>query len=130
QFLPAVQNLAQTLAELAKTGDLIREEATRDLVRLAMSIAARVIHREVGVDPDALAGLIRAAFAKLQSREMKKVRIHPALEPSLRKCLEQCGAPANLVISADSALNPSQVFFETSQGILDASVDTQLNEIE
>src|SRR5437870_11357186 len=111
QFLPAAQELAQTLAELARMRDVIREEATQDLVRLAMSIAARVIHREAGVDPDALAGLIRAAFAKLQSRELKKVRMHPGLEPLVRKCLEQAGSPANLSVIADSALNAGELFF-------------------
>jgi len=30
----------------------------------------------------------------------------------------------------DPALNPGELFFDTLQGLLDASVDTQLSEIE
>ena len=78
----------------------IREETIQDLVHLAISIAARVIHREVAVDPDALAGLIQAAFSKLQSREINRVRMHPTLEALVRKLLEQAGAPKNLVSDA------------------------------
>ncbi len=130
QILPAVENIARTLAELARMREALREEATQELVRLATSIAARVIHREVAVDPDALAGLINAAFSKLQSREISRARVHPALEGLVRRCLEQYGAPANLELSPDPALNPGDLIFETSQGILDASVDTQLREIE
>jgi flagellar assembly protein FliH len=89
-----------------------------------------VIHRELAVDPDALAGLVRAAFLKLQSREINRVRMHPALEGMVRKTLEQSGSPKNLVLAADPSMKPSEVFFETSQGILDASVETQLREIE
>jgi flagellar assembly protein FliH len=130
QFRPAVQGLAETLDSLARLRESIREETIQDLVRLATSIAARVIHREVAVDPDALAGLIQAAFSKLQSREINRVRMHPTLEALVRKLLEQAGAAKNLVLMADASLKPSEVFFETSQGMLDASVETQLREIE
>jgi flagellar assembly protein FliH len=130
QFRPAVQGLAETLDTLARLRENIREETIQDLVHLATSIAARVIHREVAVDPDALAGLIQAAFTKLQSREINRVRMHPTLEALVRKLLEQAGAPKNLVLTPDPNLKPAEVFFETSQGILDASVETQLREIE
>jgi flagellar assembly protein FliH len=129
-FRPAVQGLADTLDALARLRENIREETTQDLVHLAISIAARVIHREVAVDPDALGGLIQAAFSKLQSREINRVRMHPTLEALVRKLLEQGGAPKNLVLTPDPSLKPAEVFFETSQGILDASVETQLREIE
>jgi len=130
QFRPAVQGLAETLDSLARLRENVREETLQDLVHLATSIAARVIHREVAVDPDALAGLIQAAFSKLQSREINRVRMHPTLEGLVRKLLEQAGAPKNLVLLPDANLKPAEVFFETSQGILDASVETQLREIE
>jgi len=134
QFRPAVQGLAQTLESLARLRESIREETLQDLVHLAVSIAARVIHREVAVDPDALSGLIQAALAKLQAREISRVRVHPTMEALVRKLLEQSGAHTaaakHLVLAPDPNLKPSEVFFETAQGILDASVETQLREIE
>ena len=130
QIRPAMDGLAKNLAELARLREAIREDATHDLVRLAVSIAARVMHREVSLDPDALTGLVKSAFGKLQAREIQRVRMHPGLEPLVRKSLEQCGAPKNLNLAPDAALQPGDLFFETSQGILDASVDPQLREIE
>ena len=130
QFRPAVLGLAETLGSLARLRENIREETIQDLVHLAVSIAARVIHREVAVDPDALVGLIQAAFSKLQSREINRVRMHPTLEELVRKLLDQSSAPKNLVVMPDPNLKPAEVFFETSQGLLDASVETQLREIE
>lgn len=130
QIRPALEGLARSLTELAGLRQAIRQEAIHDLVRLAISVAARVIHREVAMDPDALSGLVQAAFQKLQSREIHRVRMHPGLESLVNKCLEQCGSPKNLVILPDPALEPGEVFFETSQGALDASVETQLREIE
>jgi flagellar assembly protein FliH len=130
QIRPAMEGLAQTLGELSRLRAVMRDQATEDLIHLAVSIAARVIHREVAIDPDALAGLVKAAFMKVQSREISRVRMHPALEGLVRKSLEQCGAPKNLVLAPDPGLKPGEVFFETAQGNLDASVETQLAEIE
>ena len=130
QVRPAVQGLAETLDSLARLRENIRDETIQDLVHLAVSVAARVIHREVAVDPDALGGLVQAALSKVQSREINRVRMHPTLEALVRKVLEQSGAPKNLVVMPDPSLKPAEVFFETSQGILDASVETQLREIE
>lgn len=129
-FRPAVQGVAEALASLARLRENLREETIQDLVRLAISVAARVIHREISVDPDALGGLIQAALVKVQSREINRVRMHPTLETLVRKVMEQAGAPKNLVVMADASLKPAEVVFETAQGILDASVDTQLREIE
>ena len=130
QIRPAMDGLARNLAELARLRDVIRDEATHDLVHLAVSIAARVLHREVSLDPDALIGLVKTAFLKLQSREIQRVRMHPGLESLVRKSLEQSGPPKNLILASDPALNAGEVLLETPQGILDASVDTQLREIE
>jgi flagellar biosynthesis/type III secretory pathway protein FliH len=44
--------------------------------------------------------------------------------------LELSGAPKHLTLAVDPTVNPGDVVFETSQGVLDASVDTQLREIE
>ncbi|HEX5227932.1 MAG TPA: FliH/SctL family protein [Bryobacteraceae bacterium] len=129
-YRPAVQGVAESLVSLARLRENMRAETMQDLVRLAVSIAGRVIHREISVDPDALGGLIQAALAKVQSREIHRVRMHPTLEALVRKVLDQAGVPKSLVVMADASLKPAEVLFETAQGILDASVDTQLREIE
>ena len=130
QIRPAIDGIARTIGELARMRGVVRQEASEDLVHLAVSIAARVIHRSVAVDHDALAGLVSAAFAKLQSREIHRVRLHPGMENLVQKCLDQCDSPRKLMLVPDPALKPGELFFETSQGALDASVDTQLREIE
>jgi len=130
ELRPTIEGLARSLGELSRTRDRIREETAQELVRLAAVIAARVIHRESTVDPNALLGLVKAAFVKLQSREVQRARMHPALEPLVRQCFGQSGSPKLIELVADPTLRPGDLFFETAQGTLDASVDDQLREIE
>jgi flagellar assembly protein FliH len=48
----------------------------------------------------------------------------------LRQFFEQMGLPHRVEVLADANLAPGGVILESSRGLLDASVDTQLAEIE
>jgi flagellar assembly protein FliH len=126
---PAIQKLADSIAQVARMRDAIREQATDDLVGLALRIASRVMHRDVALDSTVLAGLLRAAFSKLRSQEMCVAHVHPAVEPILRGCLERSGTPKNLYVLTDSKLKPGKVAFETD-ATGDSSADVDLSEIE
>ena len=131
RMLPStLEYVSLALAELERLRQRVRADASQELVRLAIAVAARVVHREMVVNPAAIAPLVRAAVLKLQSRELSRVRMHPSLESSVSKTLEECGAPRNLVLIADSSLSPGDLLFETSQGVLDASLATQFRELE
>ena len=77
QLEPVVQQLGRTIAELTALRSRFRAEAERDVVQLALAIARKVLHRESSIDPDALLGLVKAALAKLDAREVHKVRLNP-----------------------------------------------------
>jgi flagellar assembly protein FliH len=126
----AVERLAATIADVAATrSDTIRR-AEADTVRLAIEIARRVLHRELSVDPNALAALTRAALEKLQSQEIHRVRVHPAQEEVVRTCLQQTGRGQAIEVIADPSQPQGGILFDISRGTLDASVGTQLDEIE
>ena len=131
QQIPSVlENIARAQAQLAQVRERVSLETARELVQLARTVAARVIHRELVIDPSALAGLIRAAYLKVQSREIARVRMHPAIESVVARTLEQCGGPTGVVLMADPAMREGELLFETAQGTLDASLETQLAELE
>jgi flagellar assembly protein FliH len=125
-----VSALAKKIAEIAAQGPEIIRRAEADTVRLAIEIARRVLHREITVDPSALSALVGAALEKLRNQEIHCVRIHPDLEKLLKSSLEQFGRSAAIEVLPDPALPRGGVTFEISRGSLDASVDTQLREIE
>jgi flagellar assembly protein FliH len=125
-----VERLAGAIAEVSATrADTIRR-AEADTVRLAIEIARRVLHRELSVDPSALEALIRAAMDKLQSQEIYRVRVHPDQANLVRGCLQQMGRGPAVEVIADPMQPTGGAVFEISRGTLDASVDTQLEEIE
>ena len=130
QLQPLLERLAQSILEVSAARQSVREETAADLVRLSMGIASRVLHREITLDPDAVHGLLQAAFDKARSREITRVLLHPAHEAAVRSFLEQAASPAPIEIVADPRLEVGAILLETAQGQLDASIDTQLKEIE
>jgi flagellar assembly protein FliH len=124
-----MSRLAHSIETLAGQRGRCRCEAERDVVALAMAVARRVLRREVRMDGGALVGLVRAAFDAASLREITEVRLHPSLVPLLQPHMESIGAPESIVLRPDASLEAGAVLVETTRGTIDASVETQLDEI-
>jgi flagellar assembly protein FliH len=127
---PVLASLNGVVQELAGQRKRLRTEAEEDTVKLAVAVARRVLHRELATDPDAILGLVIAAFQKLNARETNRLRVSPADAAALQENRARLELPVNLEIAADGSLAPGSAVFETARGELDASVDTQLAEIQ
>lgn len=127
---PSIARLAQTVNELASLRRRIRAEAEQDAVKLSIAVARRILHRELTVDPESILGLVKAAFERLDARELHRVRLHPDDAAAVLKHLQSIGLPPRTEVVGDAALERGGAVFETSRGNLDASVSVQLQEIE
>lgn len=123
------ERLAQTIAGLVELRTQVLRQAEVDLVKLSIEVARRVLHRELTIDPGALKGLLKAALEKLEDQEIYRVRVHPEQETLMRDCLQGLGMP-HIEVVADAAQPVGGAAFEVSSGYLDASIDTQLREIQ
>ncbi|MBZ5591184.1 MAG: flagellar assembly protein FliH [Acidobacteriia bacterium] len=130
EIRPLLERFAHTIEELAALRPRLREQAERDVVRLAVAIARRVVRRELTIDPQAVAGLAKAALEQLAAEERIRVRVHPEDEAAVRSSLAQTRRADAIEVTGDAALERGSAVFETGRGNLDASAETQLAEIE
>jgi flagellar assembly protein FliH len=130
ELQPVIERLTRSIQEIASLRARLRREAEADVVKLALAIGRRVIRREVAADPDALRGLVMAALEKLQGQEISRVKVHPAQLATVKSCLQQAVSGGQVDVLADASRELGSVIFETSRGNLDASVESQLVEIE
>ena len=97
-----------------------------EVVRLALAIAARVLHREAMLDPLLLGGVVRVALEKVKDESSTILRV-PVAEvemwrsAALHKAMDVVG---------DERMNPSECVLETSIGRVELGVGAQLEEIE
>jgi flagellar assembly protein FliH len=130
QMQPVLERLARTIDELAAYKPRLRHDAEEDVIKLALAISRRILYRELATDPEALLGLVRSALDRLDGREVQRVRLHPQDAPAVQQKLQNTGTRRHIEVLADASLERGSAVFDTAQGSLDASIDTQLKEIE
>jgi flagellar assembly protein FliH len=122
--------LAKTIASLSRVRASVFRDAQADLVRLAVTIARRILHREVLIAPDILEGIISVVLDRLEGQEIYRVRVHPSMAGRVGVQLSSLARHKSIDVSPDASLGTGGCVFETSRGNIDAGVETQLTEIE
>jgi flagellar assembly protein FliH len=124
------EKLSHTLSELEPLYALIATRAERDLVKLALEIARKVVHREVATDPDIVLTLARVALERLHPRAVAKVRLHPEdLEYVITRRHEFSNTSA-LEFVADASVGRGGCLIQSEHGDIDARLEEQFASIE
>lgn len=123
----AIDRHTQALTNFLEYRTRFRAEAERELVKLSLAVAKKILRRETNIDPGALLGIVKAAIESVERQELLALRMHPE-EAALVRSRNLLPPELNLV--ADAALPLGSIVLETQRGQVDASLSTQLDEIE
>jgi flagellar assembly protein FliH len=121
------KKLGQLLADFQREREEYYSKVEKELVRLALSIASKILHREAQVDPMLIAGIVKVAVEKLQQNSKVSVRVSGEDLPKWQQYFSQT---PNIQIIQDSSLKSMDCVLETESGSAVMSVDAQLKEIE
>ena len=130
EVAPVLERLSRAVEEITAQRRRFRREAEEDVVRLAVAIGRRILHRELSIDPEALLGVVKAALTRIEAREVHRVRVHPADVTMIQKHFQQAGRHEQIQVHGDATLERGAVVFDLARGSLDGSVETQLEEIQ
>lgn len=130
EYEDALSHTAQSIRDILESRRSMRKQMEEDLVQLAIAVARRILHRELHVDPEALVGIVKAVVERVEAREIHRILVAPYDLPFVQKRTGELGLPARVELAADGSLVRGSVILETARGRLDASMETQLAEIE
>ncbi|MDX2029419.1 MAG: FliH/SctL family protein [Blastocatellia bacterium] len=122
--------LTASLDEVAFLRADLTARAERDLVRLALEIAKKVVHREVRVDHEVALTLARVALGRLHSRANAVVRLHPDDYAHVSANRERLGGEATVEIIEDRSVGRGGCVVQSEMGEIDARIEQQFAEIE
>ena len=124
-------SLALTLNEFTSVRDAYLAQVEQEVVRLALSIATRVLHREAQMDALLLSGAVRVALGQLSDTTEVRLRV-PASEYELWGEMIRLmpNLPLRPQLVADDGLSAGECTLETHLGSVDLGVKAQLAEIE
>ena len=114
--------------EAQRTEYFARVEA--EVVQLALTIAAKILHREAQVDPMLLAALVRITIEKMNEGSSVTVRVGAGRSKRWKEYFAGQPSVAHVEVTEDAELSDHDCVLETELGSANFGLDTQLKEVE
>lgn len=111
---------------LARAIDSLEEQRRRETVDLALAIVRRLTRGPL--QHEFVVAAIRAAYDELAQEQPLSIRVHPDIAKLLTR--SPTPLPGGVRVIEDAAMAPTGCLFETSEALIDASVDAQLDALE
>lgn len=124
-----LRRVAHTLDELATLRDTMVRQTEQQLVRLALTLARRVVHREIAQDPEIIAAIAHVALDKLGPSGPATIRLHPEDYAVVVGSRPEAWADTQVSVVPDPNLARGGCLVESEFGQIDASADAQFGEL-
>jgi flagellar assembly protein FliH len=123
--------VAAALTEFSRSRAAFYRKIEEEALRLALSIARKILHREAQVDPLLLMGIVRVALEKIEGATGVVLAVHPLHALEWHRYLAARMDPGDLPeIVEDPALTLERCELRTSMGTAELGMEVQLKEIE
>jgi flagellar assembly protein FliH len=126
---------SESLEAFLASRDTLREEARRDLLRLSIAIAERVLGRLPAHDPGRVAEHAAAAIDMLAAATAIRLRVHPEDLEIVKVHFEDvlgiagAGSDHDLIFETDEAIVRGGCVAAAADGEVDARLDVQMSRI-
>ena len=106
-----------------------------DILEISVDIAKKIIKKELELEPQALINTIVDVLKTVSKNEPKIIiRVHPQsvqfIKDTIPNITYQYGIDSTINIVSDPSIENGGCIFQTNNGIVDASIDTQLEIIK
>jgi flagellar assembly protein FliH len=129
-----LKQYTQTLEELKGLRRHLLTGSEREVVRLSLEIAKKVVKREVSVDDELILALVKVALSRLADQSVITVRANPKDCESILQYRESRGHKESwhegIKLVEDPIITRGGCLIETDSGVIDARVEEQFREIE
>jgi len=127
---PWHEQFGASLQEIAGLRATITTQAERELVRLSIEIAKKIVHREVTIDSEIVMTLARIGLSRLHNRVAATIHLHPDDFAYMNAHREQVDAGHALELVEDRSIGRGGCLVHTEMGDVDTRIEQQFAEIE
>lgn len=131
---PVLDSFKKGVEELSIYRREIYERSEGEVLELVLSVAKRVIHKEISLSRDVILSVIRAAMKSVLSQDKITLRVNPgdleiamASKPDLKGLVDDIN---NISIKGDESISRGGCIIETDHRTIDARIEQQIKEIE
>jgi flagellar assembly protein FliH len=123
--------LSQTIDDLAALRSGLLHRTERDVVRIAVAIAERIVHRTLAVDPELLLAMARVAIDRLGDGIVATIHLHPEDHRAMVavRAKRPDVVPSAVSMEPDATVARGGCVVRSAFGVIDLGLDAQIAEV-
>lgn len=130
-----IEKIKNALETFLNTKQEVFEYIAPDILEISIEIAKKIVKKEIEQDPQILLNSILEVLKTIPRDEAKvNIRVNPdqvaSAKEGLPEIISSIGIEARINIISDNTIEAGSCILETSNGIVDATIDTQLEIIK
>ena len=129
----AIAEFEENLLAAREIRERVWRETEKDLLRLAVRLAEKIVGREIKTDQKTIADIVAVALQNARQQEKITIRVNPSDLPTAEKEIENLtpgGRAKFLDFVADPRVSEGGCLIESEVGTIDAQLETQLRVLE
>lgn len=129
----ALQEIVHQLIEAREIREKIWRETEKDLLRLAVRLAEKIIGREIEKNQETIIEIVANAVQNARQQEKLTIRVNPRDLPLIEKQIDRITSGSKIKfidLAADPRVSDGGCLVESEVGTIDARLETQLRVLE
>ena len=131
----SIEDLKESIQEFFEYKDALYEKISGDILDISIKVAEKIIKKEVETDKSVLDSIVHDALKTLAKDENKIIlKVNPTdveyTKEIVPDILSSGQFEAKIYVTGDREVDEGSAIIETSNGIIDASIGTQLELIK
>jgi flagellar assembly protein FliH len=124
------KRIADAVARFQQQSEEYYKRVEVEVVKLALAIAGKILHREAQVDKLLLMGVAKVAIQKIALATSITIRVNPQQLEDWKSYFAESHGDKKLTVVAGPEVAINDCFMETELGSAQLGIDAQLKEIE
>lgn len=130
-----IAQFRDSIMQFLKSKDDVFEYIAPDILEISVDIAQKIVKKEIEQDPQIVLETVLDVLKTLSKDEPKlKLKVNPSqvnlVKDAVPAMVSSLGVEARINVFADATIEIGNCIIETSNGVVDATVDTQLEIIK
>ncbi len=129
-----MRRYGDTIRDLGQYKAALYSQVEREIVKLAVEVAKKIVHREIQADPEVIQTLVKVALGRVSERSAVTVRVNPGdynfLLDKHRGWAQEEGAMHEVTLVADKSVERGGCLVQTDCGDVDARIEEEFREVE
>lgn len=130
-----IEALKTNLSEFYGYKDVVFNKVSECILDISVEIAKKIINKQIETDSDAIISIIKAAVSEVNKTEEKlTLKVMPKdvelVKDRIPEIFSDGSIEAKISVVPDNNIKEGGVIIETTNGIIDATIETQLAIVE